>query len=274
MRRLFASLLWLLAPFGNAWSISVTDLPAQLQACMGSHDCVVDTSTPVVSIGTMEAYRFFDNLAGTPVSGYALRYSLLPRSGLYDYDVLSAPYGGDVWLTVQDTYALAGDSNRVTVYTDTVNPQPVNLLYGDSDGLDVDIDLTNAALLSGAGYEITALDYQGNSIYQANMTLLGDTGLGHALLPCLADGCASTATLNLLYLGYVDAGNGSALLAFNPADSRNLLYQITNEYNELPAYGGFDYRQSYYAIVPVPAALWLFLSGFVMLGVRLRRFRG
>jgi len=117
MRRLFASLLLLLAPFSNAWSISVTDLPAQLQACMGSHDCVVDTSSPVVTMPALEIYRFYDNLSGTPATGYALRYSLLPPSGAYDYNTLASPYAGEVWLTLQDSYDLIGGANRVTVYT-------------------------------------------------------------------------------------------------------------------------------------------------------------
>jgi len=275
MRQLFASLLLLLAPFGCARAIALSDLPAQLQACIGSHDCVVDTSSgPVASIGTMESYRFYDNLSGTPTTGYALRYNLLPPSGLYDYSVLGQSYAGDVWLTVQDTYSLAADSNRVTVYTDTVSPLPWNLFYGDSDGLDIAIDLTNPALLSGAGFEIIGLDNQNGSIYKANMTLLSDSGAGNALLPCLAEGCLSTARLNLLYLSFMDAGNGTATLIFNPADTRALLYQITNQYNESPSNGGFDFRQSYYvATVPVPAAFWLFLSGLVMLGGRLRLFR-
>jgi len=236
----------------------------------------VDTAGPIFATAAMEAYVFADDLkSSTPTTGYALRYSLLPPSGLYDYSAQTQAYAGEVWLTVQDTYTLAADSNRMTVYTDTVSPLPGNLLIGDSNGLDVDIDLSNAALLSGAGYEITGLDDQFNSIYQANMTLRDDSGYNQALLPCLDAGCGSTATLNLLYLIYLDKGDGTASLFFNSADTRALLYQITNSYDEDPQYGGFDNRQSYYvAPVPVPATLWLFVSGLLMLGSRLRRFRG
>ena len=162
----------------------------------------------------------------------------------------------------------------MTVYTDTVSPLPGNLLYGDSDGLDFDIDLTNAALLSGAGSEIIGLDDQNGGIYKANMTLLSDSGFGNALLPCLAEGHLSTARLNLVYLDFVGAGDGTAVLSFDPADTRALLYRITSEYDELPINGGTSYRQSYYvSTVPGPAPFWLFMSGLVMLGGRLRRFR-
>jgi hypothetical protein len=272
MRRVFASLLLVLAPFSNAWSISVADLPAQLQSCMGSHACVVDTSGPVASIGTMEAYRFYDNLSGLPTVGYALRYSLLTPSGAYDNNTLASPYAGEVWLTLQDSYDLIGGANQVTVYTDTVTPMPGNLL-NDSDGLDIDIDLTNTALLSGHGFVNSGLDLNNNVSFQGNMDLQSDFG-GSALLFCVAEGCGAGAVLNLLYLKYLDAGNGTAILVFNPGDTRALLYQLTSAYDEAPSNGGFDYRQSYYvAAVPVPAAFWLFMSGLAMLGGCLRRFR-
>lgn len=151
-----------------------------------------------------------------------------------------------------------------------MTPIPGNLL-NDSDGLDIDIDLTNAALLSGHGFVNSGLDLNNNVSYQGNMDLQSDFG-GSALLFCVAEGCGTGAVLNLLYLKYLDAGNGTAILAFNPGDTRALLYQVTSEYNEAPDNGGFSYRQSYYvAAVPVPAAIWLFLTGLAVLGGRLRR---
>lgn len=275
MRRLFVPLLLLLAPCQYAWSIPLTALPAQLQACVGNNTCFVETSAPVVAMGSMEAYLFSDTSSATPITGYALRYSLLHPSARYVNDTMFIPFSGDVWLTVQDTYDLAGDSNRFTIYTDTVKPQPVNLLFGDSNGLDISIDLTNAALLSGAGSQTASfLDLSNGIPSPGNMMLQSDL-FGTALLPCLADECLASATLNLVHLNYVDRGNGTADLVFVQADPRTLLYEITNGYFTDPEFGGSVDRQSYYvASVPLPATAWLLLSGLVILGGRMRRVRG
>lgn len=273
MSRYLAVVLLLLAPVGNAWSLPVSALPGQLQACIGDRSCIVDASAPVFATGAMEAYLFADNLGGVPAIGYALRYSLLPPSGVYDFNTLAAPYAGDVWLTVFDSYNLAADSNRVTVYTDMVVPQPGNLL-NDSNGLDIDIDLTNAALLSGAGFVSSGLNVDNQIDTQGNIDPQSDFG-GSALFFCLAEGCGTSITLNLLYLAFQDQGDGTAALTFNPDDPRSLLYQVISDYNEVPENGGFSIRQSYYvAPVPLPATAWLMLSGLAVLGARLRRVRG
>lgn len=261
MQRLIVSVLLLLAPIKYSVSAPVGSLilPSQLHTCVDSSTCFVDT-TPTVTIGQMEAYSFVDNRQGSAVSGYAVRYSLLPPSGENSASGLTA-YSGDIWLTVQDSYDLAADSNPVTVYTDTVSPQPGNIL-SDSNGLDIDIAMTNSALLSGSGFEVIGLDVNNMSVYQANMHLQSDSG-GAALLPCAAADCWATADLNMIYLSYVQSGT-TASLQFNPGDSRGLLYKLTSEYNETPANGGYFTSQSYYvAAVPVPAAALLFGSGLL-----------
>ena len=261
MARLLFLVLLLLAPIECVHSISLTDLPLQLQTCIGTGECIVDTSGPVVTIGQMEAYLFANNLKASPVTGYALRYSLLPPSGQTS-DSGSFAYGGDIWLTVQGSYELALDSNPITVYTDKVTPQPTNILFGDSNGLDIDIVMSNAALLSGSGFELVGLDANNMDTYQANMNLISDFG-GNALVPCLAEGCLATAGLNLIYLTYLQSGT-TATLQFNPSDNRGLLYQLTSDYNADPASGGSFLSQTYYvAAVPLPSTVWLFASGLL-----------
>jgi len=265
MLRIIVLMLFLLTPIEYARSISITDLPSQLQSCMGSGDCIVDTSVPFLAFGQMEAYSFADNLLGSPVTGYALRYSLLPPSGEG-----STPYGGELWLTVQSSYDLSLDSNLVTVYTDTVSPQPNNILFGDSNGLDIDVAMSNTALLSGSGFELGGLDANNMVIYQANMSLQSDFG-GDALLPCAAEGCSATADLNLIYINYVQSGN-TATLQINPGDSRSLLYELTSGYDESPENGGYFTSQAYYvAAVPLPPAVWLFGTGLLSLVGMARR---
>lgn len=274
MPRYVTLILLLLAPFGKVWSLPVSALPGQLQDCMFSNfTCVVGLTAPVFSTGNMEAYFYIDLSSGADTTGYALRYTLTPPSGRYSFDQQLLPFAGDVWLTVQDTYDLAGDSNRITIYTDTVSPQPTNLLFGDSNGLDIAIDLTNDALLSGAGTERTFfIDSNFNSEIQGNMRLLGDFGQD-ALSLCLAAGCGSSAVLSLIYLQYQDLGNGQAQLFFNPNDPRALLYEIVTGYDEAPENGGSLDSQSFY-VVPLPAPVWLMLSGLALLGGTVRRVSG
>ncbi|HED18066.1 MAG TPA: hypothetical protein ENI74_01000 [Gammaproteobacteria bacterium] len=271
--RLFALVLVLLAPFQLAQAILVSDLPNQLQSCIGSNNCFVDTSSPAFSLGTLEAYSYVNDPSGSAVPGFALRYILLPPSGQVTTGSATTPYMDYVWLTVQNSYALAGDSNRVTVYTDKANPQPTNLLFGDSNGLDIDIDMTNAALLAGSGSETNGLDSNNNPFSLGDMNLLADMG-GGALLPCAAAGCTASARLNLIYLNYVDSGSGTATLAFNAADTRALLYQVISDDNGSDSGSSINTTQSYYvAVVPLPAAAWLFASGLLCLTGFMRRVR-
>ena len=276
MTRLLCTLLFLCAPCHAIAALVLTDLPAELQACVGNGTCYVDYR-PTVDFGNMQAYSYVDLATGSPVAGHAVRYTLSPPSGQSATGNALIPYGGEVWLTVRDSYDLAAGANRLTIYTDTVSPAPFNLLFGDSDGLDIGIDMDNSALLSGAGSELIGLDADLNTVYVANMNLLGDQNAS-ALLPCLAEDCYSSALLNLLYLSYVDAG-GTASLSFNPADARALLYELSSydPYGYDPGtmdYTGSLVRQAYYiATVPVPAAALLFASGLGLLGMRVRRLR-
>jgi len=79
----------------------------------------------------MQAYSFIDDLTGTPVTGYALRYALLPPSGQDSTSSGFTSYTDYVWLTVQDSYDIYyATPKRVTVYTDTISPGPTNWLFG------------------------------------------------------------------------------------------------------------------------------------------------
>jgi len=274
MVKVIAAILLLLGSVRAVLAIPLSDLPSQIQDCVVNGPCSSDFRSPVYDFGNMQAYDYSDGVG----SGYALRYLLTPPSGQDSGDSGFTPYTGYLWLTVYDSYDLTMDAARVTVYTDKVSPTPANLLIGDSNGLDVAIDMQDAALFSSTGYQEVGLDSDLTSIDQGTMNLLGDQG-GDALEPCLAEGCYSRASLNLLYLLYFDNGSGSAILAFYPADTRALFYQL--QYYDPYGYDpntmdttGTLTRQSYYiATVPLPAALGLFLTGLGLLGLRLRSVR-
>jgi hypothetical protein len=95
--------LLVFASWQPARAITVADLPTQLQACIGSNNCIVDTSVPVAAYGQLEAYLYTD-LAGGDIPGY----TLLPPSGEENIYTGDIPFTGDIWLTVQSSYTLAG----------------------------------------------------------------------------------------------------------------------------------------------------------------------
>lgn len=256
LRILFLLCLFLTKPAFAAF-VSLSDLPSEIQACHISGSCFVSqrSAVDIPGLNASPAMSAYTLIRGSEQK-YMLQYNLVPPSG----DSLAIPYTGSVWLEVAQSYNLSSSVPMISIFLDTVSPQPVNLLFGDSTGLDMGIQSSAQGLLTGS-----LLQSSGCCNFPSetgNMTLLGDMG-GSALLPCLADGCSSTASLNLLYLQYADIG-GQAVLNFNANDNRGLLFQVRTDdpYNEFSPVR----TQSYYvSAVPVPASLWLLLSGLLSL---------
>lgn len=245
-----------------AITISAGDLPADIQSCGFAGTCSVNTNSITDisnSSGGLAMSAFTMSRNGT--LEYLLQYNLVVPSG---DDGNTTAYNGSVWLAVAQQYNLSTNNHLMSLYLDKVLPQPVNLLGGVSDGLNLDILVDSQGLLNGSLFQSIGCCDPPFGIDLGNMFIQGDFG-GGALLPCAADGCEVTATLDLLFLDYIDVG-GVALASINPGDSRSRLFSVSSSFE------GTRTQSYYVSAVPVPAAVWLFTTGLIgLIGLARRK---
>lgn len=262
-----------------AVTISVGELPAEIQACRMAGTCTVpltsfidvpNTSGSASHGGTIAPYAMsaFYMASGANFS-YLLRYNLVEPSVALVEDTVQ-PLSGNVWLLVNSQYATGVSTPTVSLYLDRVNPLPPNLLPGHMGGLNLDISLNTNALLGGTAHQ--SISCCSDTSYLGNMSIAGSYG-SEALLPCVADGCYASAQLNLLYLLFSDTdGDGILQTDFNPLDNRARLFtvQTYDPYGGLEGLGSGSSVSYYVSTVPLPPALYLFASGMLLLARRKR----
>lgn len=259
-----------------AITIEFSELPADIQACHTAGTClamnssfydVLNLSGAPASDGSinpysMNAFQLYD--VGTGQYSVLARYNLVAPSREQIEDTVQ-PFSGSVWLRVDTVVEAGATTAQAGLYLDHVDPTPANLFFSHADGLSLEITLSREALLGGSGYQQVGCCEEPS--YTGNMSILGEFS-GEALAPCLAEGCFSSARLNLLYLLYSDPdGDGALQLDFDPFDDRGLLFNVDSydPYGGLEGTGSTSVQSYYVSAVPLPPALYFLGSGLLML---------
>ena len=259
-----------------AISIELSELPAEIQACQTTGTCFAfqtsfydmpnlsgaPASDGSVNPYSMNAFHLVD--IGTGQLSVLARYNLVAPSGEQIEDTVQ-PLAGSVWLRLDTVVETGATTAQADLYLDYVDPTPGNLFFLHPDGLNLEITLSREALLGGSGYQQVGCCEEPS--YTGNMSIRGEFA-GEALLPCAAEGCFSSARLNLLYVLYSDPdGDGNLELGIDPLDGRNLLFNVGDydPYGGLEGTGSMSSQSYYVSAVPLPPALYFLGSGLLML---------
>ncbi len=235
----------------TAEAITLSELPASIQSCIGAGNCVVGLGD-AYSSGSASAFAMIDPSTGK--QDWLMRYALVPPSGESDSEgAQTSIFGGYLWMQVAASYNAAEAQHAVTLFLDKVTPVPGS--YIDQDG-DLSLYMTSTDLLGGSAYRTMADPGYGD--YDAgNLS-------GEIPLICLAEGCQIDAQLNLLQLDYANTGASIVMTGFDASDMRGLVYSQGSYYFDGdPPYG--TTQAFYVSAIPEPGAAWLF--GFGLLGV-------
>lgn len=286
-RFLFALTIGALTFSAHAVSINIADLPNAVQSCISTSQCFVNTSSSfeqqVSATNSIAAFQWTDLSSGTPVNKYLIRYQLDSGSsnvysGVDSYGnptpTQTTSLSGNLWMGINSSYAISAPDlstqyatmNLFLDQTQVDTNSNAWLQPPSPDGV-LTLRMNYTDLLNGSAFSAATCCSNGGIITGSLQTSDGFGGWQSAL-PCLADGCSSSAMLNLIDLQYTLSGPGATLL-FNSTDTRGLLYTTTLN----DPYSGDGTSTYLVAPVPVPASAWLFVSGLFGLisAVRHRR---
>lgn len=250
----------------RAATVTTSDLPGPIQSCIAVATCFVSNVSSYDS-GTASAFQMSQVTGtGSPDNDWLMRYTLAAPSGQSGTNWFpSESFSGYLWMVAPSSYSAAQSFASFTVYLDKVSPTPNSMNY--QNGV-INLDMSTADVLAGTSYRTTGLDYNNNSYSYGNLG-------GNIPGSCVSPGCESHAQINLAQLTYTNFGYAIYLTAFNPSDTRGLVYTQSSSY---PGYNGdpstaVNGVQSFYiSAVPVPAAAWLFGSGLLgLMGVVRRK---
>lgn len=246
----------------------VDALPIAIDDCILAGDCVYQGPVFGFAIDGNQvlAHNFIDNRNASFESKILMEYQLGTSSHQNITNIT-----GSLWLEVNQSYSLSDSLHAMTLYFDqtslTESPQGI---WGDYSTFSNEqhLNMTTDGLLSGSGeayiqccedpYLSLTTPEPFSSTAETSPSLFDS--YGNWPLTCLADGCDAGALLNLIGLDYyTDLSSSTALLGFNPDETRSLIYYTTAGYE---GYTSTTYSMS---AVPVPAAIWLFGFGLLSL---------
>ncbi len=238
---LFSLILFLALSSANAATLQ------EVSQCNSSADCVL-----------LSVEGSGDNLTAVMAnrngSIWYIDYDLVAPSANTTFTE-ATPYNGRLTLEVQNSYNLSNSTHYMSMYYSEVTPGLGLNSNTDPSQQYLYMGITTEGLLSGTGTY---------SAHCCDSTIFDNT-LNLGFQPCVADGCGIDVLVNLLFLNYTDV-NGTAVLNFNFAEQGSLLMSWDDYYLEDPLAGGYlNDRDFYVQAVPVPAAVWLFVSGAIML---------
>lgn len=241
----------------TAEAITLSELPAAIQSCIGAGNCVVGLGDAYNS-GSASAFLMIDPATGK--QDWLMRYGLtLPSGESNSEGVQTGTYGGYLWMQVAAAYSASETEHAVTLFLDHVTPAPGSF-FGQSG--DLSLFMTSADLLAGGAYRIQADpgygDYDVGSL------------TGEIPVPCLAEGCRIDAQLNLLQLNYANAGASIVMTGFDASDTRGLVYSQGSFYFDGdPPYG--TTQAFYISAVPEPQVSWMVGLGLLAVITAARR---
>lgn len=238
-----------------AKAVSVSELPATIQSCITTGDCVVDYSGSYDS-GTASAFAMVDLPSGQ--WNWLVRYNIISTSG---QTVIgggqNTAYSGYLWMQVASNYSAAETTHPVTLFLDKITPVPGSV-FGQSG--DLSYFMSTADLLAGGAYNTTSyVSYEPDGIVSEGGLSGGD------ILLCLAVGCQTSAQVNLLQLNYQSFGSvGIKMTGFDTSDTRGLVYSQSSSYLTGDPYTDYSASQAFYiSAVPEAQVSWMFSLGLM-----------
>ena len=262
---LFLALTFPLA--ARAATVAIADLPGAIQSCISATSCFVNNSSAYEN-GTVSAFQITQDTGSGYETNWLMRYSLVPPSGQSRLDPpLNDSFSGHLWMLAKNAYSASETEHAFTLYLDKVSPTPFDIF---GHGSELALLMPTTDLVIGSSFRTLGIDFYAGDYDFGDLS-------GDIALPCLAQDCRSHTQLNLVQMLYGDFGaSGVSFIGFDPSDSRGLVF---TQSTHAPCDGDpecipDDLQQSFYvSAVPVPAAAWLFGSGFAALLGAMQRAR-